>query len=137
MGYLKVTFDSNGEIIHHSGNPILLGMWLKEDEDILKEVKKRKAAVDAYAKVNSVIEGEGFIHSKGNWGLLRSLNGSGNILHAISFGMNMPSRGVNIHLYFLASDLILCSYPQVNLTDFSNLEVSSSKCPVSRLISWT
>ena len=126
LGYLKVTFDSNGEIIHHSGNPILLGMWLPEDQDVLKEVKKRKAAVDAYAKVNSVMEGEGFFHSKGNWGSLRSLNGSGNILHAISRGMNMPSRGMKIHLYCPASELILSSYPPVNLADFSNLEVSSN-----------
>eukprot|EP00112_Aurelia_sp_Birch-Aquarium-sp1_P006842 Seg1748.4 transcript_id=Seg1748.4/GoldUCD/mRNA.D3Y31 product=5'-nucleotidase protein_id=Seg1748.4/GoldUCD/D3Y31 len=50
LGHLKVTFDSNGEIIHHSGNPILLGMWLDEDQHILREIAKRKAAVDAYAK---------------------------------------------------------------------------------------
>ena len=41
---------------------------------------------------------------------LRSLNGSGNILHSISRGMNTPSRGMNIHLYFPVSELILCSY---------------------------
>ena len=62
-----------------------------------------------------------------------SLNGSGDILHAISRGMNMPLRGMNIHLYFPASELILCciqdsiSRAALFLTYFKRIKFSSEK----------
>ena len=52
LGNLKVTFDSNGEIIHYSGNPILLSGTLKQDEEILGEVAKRQGLVSKYSKVH-------------------------------------------------------------------------------------
>ena len=62
---------------------------------------------------------------------LRSLNGSGNILHSISRGMNTPSRGMNIHLHFPVSELILCSYQAITfdimqLKIIYNVDISKS-----------
>ena len=51
LGNLKVTFDSRGEIIHYTGNPILLSGSLKQDEEILGEVTKRRGRVSEYSKV--------------------------------------------------------------------------------------
>lgn len=51
LGNLKVTFDSRGEIIHYTGNPILLSGSLKQDEEILGEVTKRRGRVSEYSKI--------------------------------------------------------------------------------------
>ena len=48
---------------------------------------------------------------------IHSLIGSGNFLHAISCGMKMPSRGMDIHLYFPALELISHSYHIVRETN--------------------
>ena len=51
LGYLNVSFDSSGDIISYGGNPVLLNGSIKEDEEVLKEVKKRRGPVSNYSKV--------------------------------------------------------------------------------------
>lgn len=53
LGYLNVTFDGNGEVTHYAGNPILLSGNIKKDEEIMKEVSKRRKPVENYSKVRN------------------------------------------------------------------------------------
>lgn len=40
LGKLDVTFDSNGEVVEASGNPILLDHKIQEDPEVLKDLKE-------------------------------------------------------------------------------------------------
>ncbi|XP_065056302.1 snake venom 5'-nucleotidase-like [Rhopilema esculentum] len=51
LGYLNVSFDSSGEITSYGGNPVLLNGSIKEDEEVLNEVKKRRGPVSNYSKI--------------------------------------------------------------------------------------
>ncbi|XP_075058821.1 5'-nucleotidase [Mixophyes fleayi] len=42
LGYLNVTFDTHGNVLHSSGNPILLESHISEDPALLAEVNKWK-----------------------------------------------------------------------------------------------
>ncbi|XP_045197395.2 snake venom 5'-nucleotidase-like [Mercenaria mercenaria] len=50
LGYLNVTFDSNGVVTKYSGNPILLDSRVKEDPAVLSFVNEWKKPVDALAE---------------------------------------------------------------------------------------
>nr|XP_033793675.1 5'-nucleotidase isoform X2 [Geotrypetes seraphini] len=49
LGYLKVTFDDDGNVIQASGNPILLNDTVPEDEELKTEVNKWKEQINNYS----------------------------------------------------------------------------------------
>lgn len=53
MGNLKLKFDSNGDLIQHSGNPILLDHTIPQDQDILDLLEKYRPGITE--AMNSVL----------------------------------------------------------------------------------
>ncbi|XP_075454006.1 5'-nucleotidase isoform X1 [Ascaphus truei] len=49
LGYLNVTFDEQGNVLHSSGNPILLNSSIPEDTLLLKEVNKWKEQISNFS----------------------------------------------------------------------------------------
>ncbi|KAM5164777.1 5'-nucleotidase [Mantella aurantiaca] len=49
LGYLNVTFDAQGNVLHSSGNPILLNSSIPEDPVVLAEVNKWKEQLLNYS----------------------------------------------------------------------------------------
>ncbi|XP_072264699.1 5'-nucleotidase [Pyxicephalus adspersus] len=49
LGYLNVTFDAQGNVIHSSGNPILLNSSIPEDPTVLAVVNKLKEQLLSYS----------------------------------------------------------------------------------------
>ncbi|XP_053566466.1 5'-nucleotidase [Bombina bombina] len=49
LGYLNVTFDDQGNVLHSSGNPILLDSSIPEDPVLLAEVNKWKEQLSNYS----------------------------------------------------------------------------------------
>lgn len=48
LGFLKVTFDDNGNAVQYSGNPILLDSSIPQDPEVLAEVEKWKKNLANY-----------------------------------------------------------------------------------------
>ncbi|XP_077145899.1 5'-nucleotidase [Ranitomeya variabilis] len=49
LGYLNVTFDAQGNVLHSSGNPILLNSSIPEDPALLLEVNKWKEQLNNFS----------------------------------------------------------------------------------------
>ncbi|KAM3932169.1 5'-nucleotidase [Leptodactylus fuscus] len=49
LGYLNVTFDAQGNVLHSSGNPILLDSSIPEDPALLVEINKWKEQLNNYS----------------------------------------------------------------------------------------
>ncbi|XP_069830807.1 5'-nucleotidase [Dendropsophus ebraccatus] len=49
LGYLNVTFDDQGNVLHSSGNPILLDSSIPEDPALLVEINKWKEQLNIYS----------------------------------------------------------------------------------------
>ncbi|XP_077588046.1 5'-nucleotidase [Stigmatopora nigra] len=50
LGYLKVTFDQDGNVVKALGNPILLDSSIPQDPNVLAEVEKWKEQLSQYSK---------------------------------------------------------------------------------------
>ncbi|XP_029351663.1 5'-nucleotidase isoform X1 [Echeneis naucrates] len=49
LGYLKVTFDDDGNVVRSTGNPILLNSSIPQDPDVLADVEKWKKNLANYS----------------------------------------------------------------------------------------
>ncbi|XP_053315131.1 5'-nucleotidase [Spea bombifrons] len=49
LGYLNVTFDETGNVLHSAGNPILLNSSIPEDPTLLLEINKWKEQISNYS----------------------------------------------------------------------------------------
>ncbi|XP_071998115.1 5'-nucleotidase [Engystomops pustulosus] len=49
LGYLNVTFDAQGNVLHSSGNPILLDSSIPEDSTLLLEINKWKEQINNFS----------------------------------------------------------------------------------------
>ncbi|XP_056419231.1 5'-nucleotidase [Hyla sarda] len=49
LGYLNVTFNEEGNVLHSSGNPILLDSSIPEDSELLVEINKWREQLNAFS----------------------------------------------------------------------------------------
>ncbi|XP_041981786.1 protein 5NUC-like isoform X1 [Aricia agestis] len=71
MGSLRLTFDDNGEIIHFSGDPILLNHEIPEDPNILEMIDVYRSDVD---RINNEVVGSSNVFLDGDQCRLRECN---------------------------------------------------------------
>uniref|UniRef100_A0A8C9U117 5'-nucleotidase n=1 Tax=Scleropages formosus TaxID=113540 RepID=A0A8C9U117_SCLFO len=64
LGYLKVTFDNNGNVVESKGNPILLNSSIPEDLDIRAEVEEWKKKLSNYS---SQVIGQTLVYLNGTF----------------------------------------------------------------------
>ncbi|MBN3301751.1 5NTD nucleotidase, partial [Amia calva] len=64
LGYLKVTFDDQGNVLKSTGNPILLNRDIKEDSGVLGDVQKWRTNLANYS---AQIVGETLVYLNGTF----------------------------------------------------------------------
>ena len=50
LGYFKVKFNKNGDLIEHEGQPILLAPSVPQEKDVLELLEKYRPGIDALEK---------------------------------------------------------------------------------------
>ena len=56
LGHLKLKFDQAGNVINHTGNPILLDNRFPKDPDVLSHVQNMSSHVRKYSRVSKAAQ---------------------------------------------------------------------------------
>lgn len=85
MGRLHLIFDPNGEIIDHSGTPLLLNQKIPRDPEVKELVEKYSKSIN---KINNEVVGSSFVYLNGEECRLRECNIGNMINDAILYYTN-------------------------------------------------